>query len=69
MSLHIARFIDRLRSADERSQREVIVPINEARGLHADITRLLLLAESAKTSAEPETVQVQLQGGSFRSGS
>jgi hypothetical protein len=71
MSLHIARFVDRLRSAQERGQREVIMPVNEAQGLHADITRLLLLAEQKvdRNTQEPDTIKVEMQGGAFRSGS
>lgn len=70
MSLHIARFVDRLRSAQERGQREVIMPVNEAQGLHADITRLLLLAEqTVDRTTQPDTIQVEVQGGAFRSGS
>jgi hypothetical protein len=43
--------------------------INEARDLHADITRLLLTLQSLqehqiKTAAE-ETIKVEIQGGSF----
>jgi len=70
MSLHIAKFIDRLKNAQDRCQRDVIMPITEAQGLHADITRLLLLSEKATVPAvEPETIKVEIQGGSFRSGS
>lgn len=68
MSLHINRFIDRVRAAESRQQREVTMTVTEARDLLADITRLLLKLESASalTPAEPEIVEVQLSGGTFR---
>ena len=68
MSLHINRFIDRVRSAESRQQREVTMTLTEARDLLADITRLLLKIESstASTATEPEVIKVQLNGGTFR---
>lgn len=68
MSLHINRFIDRVRAAESRQQREVTMTLTEARDLLADITRLLLKLESSAvtTAAAPEVVEVQLSGGTFR---
>ena len=68
MSLHINRFIDRVRAAESRQQREVTMTLTEARDLLADITRLLLKIESsaASTTTEPEVIEVQLNGGTFR---
>ena len=67
MSLHISRFIDRIKAAESRTQREVIMTINEARDLHGDITKLLLLVEELRkpTSSGPSVVDVEVQGGSF----
>lgn len=67
MTLHITRFVDRVRAAESRQQREVTMTLNEARDLHADITRLLLRLESqAQAPAQPEVVEVRLSGGTFR---
>ena len=68
MSLHITRFIDRVRAAESRQQRDVTMTLTEARDLLADVTRLLLKLESTavSTSAESEVVEVQLSGGTFR---
>jgi len=67
--LHINKFIDRIKAAESRSQRDLIMTINEARDLHADITKLLLglqvLREQAPvTSVEPIT-NIEVVGGSF----
>lgn len=68
MNLHITRFIDRVRAAESRQQREVTMNLNEARDLLADITRLLLRLESHTTAAQvkPEVTEVRVSGGTFR---
>lgn len=67
MSLHINRFVDRLRATESRRQPNISMTIQEARDLHSDITKLLLAMEQLRqaqdVSAEPITIQ--LQGGSF----
>jgi len=69
MSLHINRFIDRLKAADARSQRDFTMSIADARDLHADITKLLLiiqnLQDNAATPANNEVINVEVTGGSF----
>lgn len=68
MSLHIARFVDRLRAAESRQARDVIMTVHEARDLHNDITKLLLALEDLrnrpKTDA-PEVVNIEVEGGRF----
>lgn len=67
--IHINRFIDRIKTSEARQARDVIMSLNEARDLHADITRLLLALEQQRTAApnstDPEVVTVEIQGGSF----
>lgn len=67
--IHINRFIDRIKSAEARQTRDVMMTLGEARDLHADITRLLLIVEELRTTAQKpqaaEVVQVEIQGGSF----
>jgi hypothetical protein len=72
MSLHINKFIDRVRAAESRQQRDVIMTQAEARDLHSDITRLLLVVEELRSRpavAMPgdnnEVITVEMQGGSF----
>ena len=67
MSLHINRFIDRLKAADDRNQRDLSMSIADAKALHGDITKLLLaLQEYHEKSTSPSAaVEVQLTGGSF----
>lgn len=70
MSLHINRFIDRLKAADARNQRDFTMSISDARDLHADITKLLLgLQEyhekSIAAAQNNPTINVEMDGGSF----
>jgi len=68
MTQHINRFIDRLRQAENRQQRDLVLSINDARDLQADITRLLLSLEQSrhKPQAVSEEVQeIQVSGGTF----
>jgi len=69
MTIHLQKFVDRVRGQEARGARDLIMTMNEARDLHADITRLLLTLQSLqehqiKTAAE-ETIKVEIQGGSF----
>jgi hypothetical protein len=68
MSLHINRFLDKIRAAESRQQREVSMTVIEARDLHTDITKLLMVIEelrSKPTDTKPEIVTVTMDGGTF----
>jgi hypothetical protein len=68
MSQHINRFIDRLRQAENRQQRDIVLTITDARDLHADITRLLITLEQARYQPQvksQETQEIQVSGGTF----
>lgn len=64
MSSPIERFLDRVRAAESRQQREIIFTMAEARDLHADITRLLLRLEERSTNGVTD-VQIDLRGQDF----
>ena len=69
MTMHIQKFVDRVRGHEARGARDFVMTINEARDLHADITRLLLTLQSLQEqqirTAVEETIKVEIQGGSF----
>jgi len=68
MSLHINRFIDRLKAVDARQQRDFVMTVAEARDLHADITKLLLAIQVLQEKSEPKETPVdsiEVDGGSF----
>jgi hypothetical protein len=70
MSLHINRFLDRIRAAESRQQRDITMTTAEARDLHTDITRLLLalqVSHEQKTieSTDDAVINIEVQGGAF----
>jgi hypothetical protein len=69
MTMHIQKFVDRVRGHEARGARDFVMTMNEARDLHADITRLLLslqaLQEQATKTNNTEVVKVEIGGGQF----
>lgn len=68
MSIHINKFIDRIKAANSKGLRDITMTANEARDLHADITKLLLVVEELReqTQSKDQTeVDIEVQGGSF----
>jgi hypothetical protein len=70
MSLHLQKFVDRVRGAEARGLKDFTMSLNDAKDLHADITRLLIELEKirsaiAQTAGKEEVITVQVGGGSF----
>ena len=69
MTVHLQKFVDRVRGHEARGSRDFVMSMSDAKDLHADITRLLLtlqtLQEQVKTEAEHEVITVQIGGGQF----
>ena len=69
MSLHINRFVDRIKAADARQQRDFTMSMSDAKNLHADITKLLLalqtLHEQGTAATQNPTIELEVTGGSF----
>ena len=70
MSIHLHRFIDRLRGAEARGAKDFTMSISDAKDLHADITRLLVDLQNmreamASQATQEEVIKVQVQGGTF----
>ena len=69
MSLHLQKFIDRVRGHEARGSKDFIMTMSDAKDMHADITRLLLelhdLREKNSNPVAEEVITVQLGGGSF----
>jgi hypothetical protein len=68
MSLHIHRFIDAIKAAEARGQRDLQISLRDAKDLHGDITKLLLTLEQLHqdNTAQNSPITVEIQGGSFR---
>ena len=69
VSIHLQRFIERLQGFEARGAKDFIMPITDAKGMHADLTQLLLeltaLKESATTAQNNEIISIKMDGGSF----
>ena len=69
MSLHINRFVDAIKAAESRGQRDLTISLRDAKDLHGDITKLLLTLEGMRSlrPAQEQTITVEMSGGSFKS--
>jgi hypothetical protein len=69
MSIHINRFIDSVKAHEARGQREFMMPIRDAKDLHADITKMLLaiteLQTQLLTAQKEQVITVELGGKDF----
>jgi hypothetical protein len=68
MSLHIHRFVDLVRATESRGQTSVIMPLQAAKDLHADITKLLLTLQQQQQSAQSasQPIEIEVTGGGFK---
>ena len=69
MSIHLQKFVDRVRGFEARGAKEFTMTLTEAKDLHADITRLLIdlqnYREAAAVKPPDEIVTIQMDGGTF----
>lgn len=68
MTLHINRFVDSIKAHEARGQRDFTMSLRDAKDLHADITKLLLMVEEARRQlvTKDEPIQVEITGGAFK---
>ncbi len=66
-NLYIKKFVDRLQHFEMRGSKDFTCSLQDAKMLHTEITRLLLDLEQLRTQPQtaPETVTIEMQGGSF----
>lgn len=70
MSLHIHRFVDAIKAAEARGQRDLQMTLRDAKDLHADITKLLVTLDQMRKPSDTtntDVIKVELTGGSFKS--
>lgn len=68
MSIHINKFIDLIKAHESRGSRDVSMSLRDAKDLHSDITKLLLVVEQLRSQQlrGNEAIQVEIVGGSFK---
>lgn len=69
MSIHLQKFIERVRGNDVRGGKDFVMPMKDAKGMAADLTELLLelrtLKEAALQPQKEEVIEVKISGGKF----
>ena len=63
--IHIQRFIERLQGFDAKGSQNFMMTMKDAKDLHADITKLLLVLHDKQTNNADEVIEVQITGGKF----
>jgi hypothetical protein len=65
--IHIKKFVDKISYMDSKQNRDVILPMSEARGLRDEITKLLLDLNELKDTKKIDNnvIDVQIIGGKF----
>lgn len=69
MSLHLNKFIERIRGHDARGAKDFVMPMADAKGMAADLTELLLELNQLKTeklAGKDEIIQIKVAGGGFK---
>ena len=68
MLLHINKFLDRIKAMESRPQRELTMTLAEARDLHTDITRILILLQDLheqRQATPADSASIEVDGGRF----
>lgn len=69
MSLHINRFIDNIKAHESRNARDFLIPMRDAKDLHADITKLLLVVTDLQSRVQAlqqeSIITVEVAGRDF----
>lgn len=66
--IHVKRFLDKVSLSESKQTKDIVIPINEARGLRDEISKLLsdLHELNSKSKSEPEVIKVEITGGKFK---
>jgi len=66
--LHIKRFIDKISAMESKQNKDVVIPMQEARGLRDEVAKLLsdLYEKNLEKDKTEEVLKVEITGGSFK---
>jgi len=70
MTIHLQKFVDRVRGHEARGSRDFVMSMADAKDLHADITRLLvdlvaLREQHVQQAQATDPITVEMTGGKF----
>jgi hypothetical protein len=65
--INIKKFIDKVSMIESRNGKEVVIPINEARYLKDELSKLLLDLHSSNTvpKSNTDSIKIEIVGGKF----
>ena len=65
--IHINKYIDKLKMLESKQSKTITMTMREAKDLHGDITKLLLVLQTLQTPKEEsdEVQYVEISGGDF----
>lgn len=66
--IFVKKFLDKMTVADSKNIRDIVLPMQDARGLRDDITKLLGDYYQLKNEedANEKVIEVEIKGGSFK---
>ena len=66
MSAAVFKFVDSVTHAERTGQREIVIRLNDAQALHAEITKLLSTIDRMSNDTKADDItQIELTGGGF----
>jgi DNA-binding protein YbaB len=66
--IHIKRFIDKISAMESKQNKDVVIPMQEARGLRDELAKLLadLYQKNSEQEKKEDVIKVEITGGSFK---
>ena len=66
--VHIKKFLDKITHLESTKTKDVVIPLNDARGLRDEITKLLsdYYALNESNGNKEEVIKVEIKGGGFK---
>ena len=66
--IHIKRFIDKISAMESKQNKDVVISMQEARGLRDELAKLLadLYQKNSEQKKKEDVIKVEITGGSFK---
>ena len=65
MMIHIKKFLDKVSLSESRQNKDIVLPISDARGLRDEIAKLLSDLYDINKTKKEEVIHIDIKGGSF----
>lgn len=64
--VHVKRFLDKVSVQESKKSKDVVLPIDEARGLRDEIAKLLSDLYEESSEKQEEVISVEIRGRGFK---